>query len=536
MQSVKIPVIMSVAVALAGAGVVSLVHFDTSQTGAFQETVLTRSNVAGGSFKKLGSWNLTGLLFAQPLYIPSLTISGIVRNVLIAATLNNTLSAFDADRAGSSALWSISFGTGRAWWSNNTSQFYYCSTDCNIGIVGTPVVDVTGGFVYVVSATSTPTYVLHKINLLTGASMATVTISGQVVGTGSSGDPTSGGNLLFSPTTSNQRPGLILSPDAGTVYIGFGGGSAGFIPPPWHGWMFAYATSSLTQTGIFCTSPNGYGASIWQSGGAPAMDSSGNLYVLTGALGDWDGVTEFSDSMLKLSPSLGLLDWFTPSNHATLDANDYDFGTSRVMLVPGTHLAIGAGKDFNVYAVDTTCMGHLQGSSGCTLQTFPTNNGGSVTKFSGSYGGVVTSGGLWLPTTAGSIYSYTLAAGSFSAGASQTNSYGFPGPAQMMETDNAGANGILWVVTAPTSTFEAVGTGTLRALNSSTLAELWNSDTSGQDTLGGMAKFVAPVIVNGKVYVATNSNSVVVYGLPPTGLKLNNATIRGGVGSGIKMR
>lgn len=487
----------------------TLVNTNTS------ETALTPPLVIGGLGLQ-GTFSVASgdFIFSQPLYIPSVTIAAHVYNVLIATSLANNIYAFDADSPGSAALWTQNFGTGRAWWSNNTDENYYVTS--GIGTVGTPVVDATGGFIYFVTATITPTYVLNKLNLVDGTTALSTVITGQVTGTGSTGDPTSGPNLLFSPTLSNQRPGLVLSADKSKVYIAFGGGSAGIVPPPWHGWMFSYNTADLSQAAVFCTTPNGWGGSIW--GGPPAIDSSGNLYVITGSEGVWDGVTEFPDTILKLSPSLALLDWFTPSNHATLDANDYDFGSNRVMLIPGSTIAVGAGKDFNVYAVDTTCMGHLQGSSGCSLQTFKTNAAGTVTKFSGSYGGTFMNNVLYLPTTAGSIYAFTWNPGSslFTTTPVATNltSYGSFGPAQMSGSCNGTSNCILWVATTSSgqSSFTATHAGTLRAMNPADLTEYWNSSS----TLGLLAKFSSPVTANGRVYVPTQSGYIAVYEISST--------------------
>ena len=59
--------------------------------------------------------------------------------------------------------------------------------------------------------------------------------------------------------------------------------------------------------------------------------------------------------------------------------------------------------------------------------------------------------------------------------------------------------------------------GALRAIDASTLKELWNSDQKpdGSDRLGNVAKFTPVTIANGKVYVPTFSNKLVVYGLKP---------------------
>ena len=503
---------------------VPIAHSDAGQTGWNpSESILTPASVVAGKFGKLGAWAVDGVVFTQPLYVRSGST-----NLVIIATINNTVYAFNADKPGTSPVWSKNYGTGRGGWSNNAtvSLSLYGSA---FGIIGTPVADVAGGFLYVAASNATPNYILHKLNLSDGSdAVSAVTISASVVGTGSPGDPTSGPDLLFSATFSLERCGLALSPDASIVYLAFSGGSAGFIPPPWHGWVLSYATSNLSQIAAFATTPNAWGGSVWMSGGAPTVDASGNVYVLSGAEGSWDGSTNFPDTMLKLAASsLTLLDWFTPSNHATLDANDYDFGAGRVMIFPGTSTAIGAGKDFNVYEVSTGCMGHLQGSSACTLTTFPTLSGGSVTKFSGSYGGVVTDSLLFLPTTAGSIYEFSCPAGVCNAtpAATQTNSYGFPGPAQMSASSNGDSGLILWVVTASTNSFTSVAPGTLRALDVN-LNELWNSGSA----LGNMAKFVSPTIANGRVYVPNNNNSLQVYGLIPASQLRGSASLRGSAG------
>ena len=145
---------------------------------------------------------------------------------------------------------------------------------------------------------------------------------------------------------------------------------------------------------------------------------------------------------------------------------------------------------------------------------------------SGSYGVTLMNGTLFLPTTAGSIFAFTSAAGVFHApaAASETNTYGFPGPAQMSGSSNGTASGILWITTAAASSFTATQPGTLRALNVSTLTELWNSDTSGHDTPGSLSKYAKTLtIANGKVFVATQDGQVKVFGL------LSAVTVRGKV-------
>lgn len=522
----------ALALSLYGQNVVR-VHNDLNGTATTtNESLLTPSRVATvGALSYLGSFSCSsGLEFSQPLYASGVTIGGSKKNILILTTLDNHICLFDANVIGSSPIWNTSFGAGRASWSNNTDQFFYCSS-CNIGIVGTPFLDVANGYVYVVSASATPTYTLYQLNLADGSTNASVVISGSVVGTGySGGDNTSGANLLFKPLWSNQRPGIVLSPDASKVYVTFGGGS-GTIPPPWHGWIMEYSTSGLVQGAVFCTTPNGWGGSLWMSGGGPVFDGSGNLYVVSGSEGDWDGVTDFSDTILKLSPTLTLLDWMTPSNHVTNDANDYDFGSNWARLISdnsGNTYAVAGGKDFQVYSVLTTCMGHLQGSGfgGCSIQQFQTN-AASTTKFSGSYGGVFMNNVLFLPITAGDIYAFTWnpSTGLFTTAPlwHQTNTYGFPGPAPMSGSCSGSTGCILWTVTTTTNTFTSLGVGIVRAINPANGSELWNSGSLTFD----ISKFAAPTVANGHVFVSTQSGFTAAFGLVPSSAATGLVTING---------
>ena len=102
------------------------------------------------------------------------------------------------------------------------------------------------------------------------------------------------------------------------------------------------------------------------SGGAPAADAAGNLYVITGN-GIFDGTSAFGDSFLKLSATSGLAvaDWFTPMDQLSLDAFDHDLGAGGAAVLvdqtsgPHPHLIIGGGKSQVLYLLDRTNMGHF---------------------------------------------------------------------------------------------------------------------------------------------------------------------------------
>ena len=83
------------------------------------------------------------------------------------------------------------------------------------------------------------------------------------------------------------------------------------------GWVMAYNKSTLPQTGAFATVTTGnQGGGVWQSGRPPVVDGAGYVYVFVGngyGSGGYDGVSDFSESALKLDPSHGLASWWTGS-------------------------------------------------------------------------------------------------------------------------------------------------------------------------------------------------------------------------------
>jgi outer membrane protein assembly factor BamB len=244
------------------------------------------------------------------------------------------------------------------------------------------------------------------------------------------------------------------------------------------------------------------------------VDGTGNLYIVTSNGSLYDGVSNWAESALKLSPSLTLLDWFTPSNWNMLQAQDLDLSSGHVMLIPGTHLLAFGAKDYNVYALDQNCMGHLGNVQSCANQIFLTNPTAPVNLNDGIFGGIFDpqDGYGYFPNNAGAIYRFKFSSGTWNTTPLvSSGTYNFPG-AQMAWSSNGLSNGILWGLTGATSAESAPAAGTLRAF---TLAytEIWNSDQTVGDTLGTLAKFSPPTVADGRVYVSTLDNKIQVFGL-----------------------
>lgn len=482
-------------------------HFGNSRTGAnTAETILNPANVAVGSFGKLHQCNLDGAVYAQPLYAP-ITIAGLFHNALLVSTMNNSIYLLDSSSC--ATLWHSTFGTPLTSYPSQNCGSQDCLLYGNkIGCLSTPVIDQTNSLVYAVCATATPSWVLYELSLTTGATVNSVTVTGSVTGTGDpgGGDCESAGTLTFCPEFELQRSALTEA--NGNIYIMAGSFSD---IRPWHGWAFAYNASTLAQVAVYCTSANQYGAGLWGASGGFTVLGNGNLVMETGN-GTYDGSAAWGETFLQFTPTLGIADWFTPSNWSNLNSNDEDLSSSRAMLIPGSSYVVGGAKDFNVRAVLTSCMGHLGGTvGGCTAaQTFLTTSG-TPGPHVGIYGGVFVNNEAYFPTTAGQIYGFAWSGTSFNTTPiTSASSYAYPG-AQLSASSNGASDTIIWAVTVASSAENTEQTGTLRAFNSS-LSELWNSDQRTGDALGDVAKFDPPIAINGNVFVGTLSG-VAVYGL-----------------------
>lgn len=484
-------------------------HNNNSRNGTnYEETILNTSNVNSSTFGKLYSLPVDGQIYGQPLYVPSVNVTGKgLHNVLYVTTENNSVYAFDADSSGQQPLWQINLGTtvpsGRA-------------IIPQIGITSTPVIDISRQVMYVVSETypsSVAAFYLHCIAIRTGKETtgSPVAITGQVPGTG---DGSVNGVLAFNPIQNLQRPALLEL--NGNIYIGFGshGDQA-----PYHGWMFTYDGVTLQQLAIKCFSPNGFGGAIWQSGAGPAADSAGNIYVATGN-GDFAPVDhDYGDSVLKLDPTtLAVNDYFSPKAELYFEEYDLDLGAGGINLIPG--LTAGASpsvlvgsKDNHWYLLNSADLGGIDDDDDNVQQEWNTSPY--------HFGGPVYYGNL-LYTWGSNDVMRTFAYNGKYFVARQTGSYVPYNDIKNSPSMSASANGttpntaILWAVHSQSKTDGRPYPGTLHAYDAVTGLELWNSTQRGTlDAAGSWSKFCPPTIANGKVYLATFDGVVNVFGLLP---------------------
>ena len=484
-------------------------NYDNARTNAnLNETVLSPSNVNPDRFGKIGSFPVDGQIYAQPLYATGIAIPGKgLRNVIYVATMHDSVYAIDADAPGSTApLWQVNLGTPIA-----SSVLYFSDILPEVGILSTPVIDLGQQVIYVVSDTlegGVPVFRIHALSLADGHEMlyGPVVIAASVPGVGAGSN---NGKLLFDPLMQLQRPGLVLA--NGTVYAAFGSHADG---GNYHGWMIGYSGSDLRRkVAVFNTTPNTLGGSFWQAGRAPAVDGAGNIIASTGN-GDFTGTSDFGDSILKLSGrDLSLVDWYTPDNWADLRDSDEDLGSAGIILIPGTDQILTGGKSGALLLVNPTSMGHVGAMNSSTVQSIVANSFGiyDFALWNGTDRTIV-----YVHDPFGPLQAYGITSGQLDGALlSQSNPSApslFSGIAVSGDRGLSGT-GIVWQ-TIGNDNLRGIA-GSLHAFDATDLShELWNSDMlPDRDTLGRFAKFVAPTVVNGRVYVPTFSNQLAIYGL-----------------------
>lgn len=486
-------------------------QYDAARDGVnSHETILTPANVNAGQFGKRFAEGVDGYIYGQPLYVPNLAIAGGTHNVVFVATEHDSVYAFDADSP--QLLWQTSFLDA----ANGVTTVPTSDVNCDvqivpeIGITSTPVIDLSSGTIYVVAMTKENGayfHRLHALDITTGAekSGSPVTIQAASPGTGDGGTV----DALI-PKYTKQRNALLLL--NGVVYFGMSSHCDNNI---YHGWFLGYDAHTLQQVALFNATPNGSKGSFWMGGAAPAVDSAGNIYVVT-ANGTFDAASDFGESYLKLSSGLSVADSFTPFNFAELDEEDLDTGSSGLVLLGDEagspahpHLAAGAGKEGRVYLLDRDHLGQWQAGSDSQIpQSIPSAIGsayGNPAYFDQT---------VYFCGSDDSLRAFPVANAHLGTPSLSPATYPFPGCVPSVSASGT-ANAVLWTIDQ---------SPTLRAYDAHDVTtELYDSSQNAErDALQSAVKFTAPTVANGKVYVPTQT-ALVVYGLLTPPLAVTNA-------------
>ncbi len=562
-----------------GASILSY-HADASNSGVNSaETILSPANVNTSSFSKRFSTAVDGKVYAEPLYVPAVAVASGpnagTHDLAFVATQHDSLYAIDVNSG--NIVWKTSFTAsglaGATITSMPSSDTNSADTSPEIGVCGTPAIDPSTNILYlaaktkqVVAGVNHYVYTLYKIDITNGNATANSnilasTIIGDTVYNSSSqtytyhtaSDPTAPQDIFvagtgdgaitvngqsrvyFNALRQMDRPGLRLY--NGTVYIAFGShGDNG----PYHGWLLAYDEGTLMLKGVFNSTPNLGLGGFWGGGAAPAIDSNGFIYLMTGN-GGFDGFSNngvtagldangfpvsgnYGDAFLKIAVDpttsvgnqntngwgLKVVDYFAPFNNASLSSSDTDLGSGGVTILPNSagnsahpHLLVGAGKQGNLYLIDRDNMGKYSATTDNVVQSQTAVNESFNTE--SFFNGV-----LYCASVIDHLKSFTIsnAAMSTTPGLSP-DGFDWPG-ATLAISANGTSNGIVWGIDN--------GTSQLRAYDASNVStEFWTSAQAANsaDSLGSSQKFAAPTVADGHVLVPTSS-SLVVYGLPPS--------------------
>jgi len=491
-------------------------HYDNQRSGEnLKETTLNPGNVNSATFGKVGEFAVDGQIDGQTLFLSQLGIPGQGnKDVLYVATENDTVYAVDAQSiSGSSAtiLWKTSVLPG----GESPATSLPCGNIRPNGITATPVIDRARNAIYVEAMSQNPAgnivHRLHALDLTNGSELfgGPTTITASFPGTGGN---SSGGVVTFLPPVHHERAALL---EAGsTIYTAWAGlfGDCG----AYSAWVIAYDAGTLKQTGAIDLVPNNSGGGMWMGGGGPAADAAGNVYVISGnGFADTPGANHsYGNSFVRLSTSGGLTvgDYFTPYNTSAEDSADEDFGSAGPLLLPDLtdaggivrHLAVGAGKDGNLYVLNRDNLGQFNSTKNNiyqpAIQLSTGENHSSPVFFNNT---------VYICPTNNALKAFPVSQALLGTLPSSESAHLFGSNGAVPSISANGASqGIVW-----TLDWEA---GVLFAYDARDLTkELYDSNQAAANrdhfsAVGG--HFITPMVANGRVYVGT-ATSVAVFGL-----------------------
>src|SRR5450432_450693 len=502
----------------------SMMAADAARTGWYSnQPMLDPTTVGSPYFGQLFDATLDGQIYAQPL---------VAAGVVFVATETNRI--YGLDPATGSTLWTRQLGT--PWL---PSDLNCADLLPSIGVTGTPAIDADTGTAYLLSKTYAngtsggAAWSAHAIDLATGGERDGFPVA--IAGVASN-EPA----LTFDPTHQGQRPGLLLM--NGVVYAAFG---AHCDIAPYTGWIVGISTKGFVTTMWTAEAgpARGNGAGIWQTGGGLVSDGDGQIIFATG--NDWSvlpgplagrqppGALGESIVRVAVQPdgSLAATDFFSPTERVALNLSDADLGSGAPVALPATfgttahpNLLAHVGKSGYLYLLDRDDLGGYQQGPGGSDR---------VVQRLGPAGGVYSKPSVW-PGDGGYVYipvaetcTPDIAAGcvrAYKAGAAAdgtpmlstvawtSSSFGYGSSAVAVTSDGTrSGSALLWTVWS--SGWTGTG-GELRAYDAvpvnGTLALRYLAG------IGTSAKFTAPAVGEGRLYVGTRDGHVLGFGVRGT--------------------
>jgi streptogramin lyase len=534
-------------------------HNDLFRTGAnTAETVLGQTNVNATQFGKVASYTVDGQIYAQPLYVPKAMGA---TNVVVVATENNKVTAFDAD----------SPSPGTKTWERALEPTWTSScgnTQPSVGISATPVIDAAAKTIYVAVKTKSGTapvkYLLHALDLLTGNDKVTplemgLDPTGKPYQLADTGPGSTNGQIAFDPTIHQNRVALTLTGD-GVLLAGF---ASLCDNGNYRGWVLRFDAANMKPLQPFLTAPSHIGGGAWMGGSGIAVDETNAAYFITGndkTGDDTSGTTRFANAFVKLTGGIAaaptVASWFMPFNLHDLNSNDWDLGSSGPLHIPGTTAGtgwiVGGGKEGVLFVLDRNALGGFRAQATPSdpmdpnaKQRFQVSSGQGISLLAGPVYWESQQGPrvyIWPAQTPLRSYAFDRTAGKFTVAGPGTTptplGQGSPNPdsghlhggyLSISANGNQTGTGIVWATHGVANSNPSNGAngatsaGVLYAFNADDVTKvLWDSTKTNpaglSNSLASFSKYCPPTIANGKVYVGTFSNKLEVYGLlsPPS--------------------
>ena len=453
-----------------------------SRDGHFVQPTLTKANAAKFAKDADFAAAFDGKMWASPLYVGAGPDG---HGAFFAVTTNNDVFALDETTG--SQLWMHHLGD------SPTGNGVGCGNIHPLGILSTPVIDVTARTIYVAGAIGTSAIARHEVHALSlddGSEREGWPIDVSKIKAGS---------VTFNSPAQNQRSALSLV--AGKLYVAYGGhvGDCG----DYHGWVVGIDTANPSQVGAWASLSRG--DAIWAAGGL-ASDGNGVFAVTGNSTANATLRTETDSEQVVRITGLGSLDrddknLYFPTTWRTMDQQDADFGANNpvYITVPGAtpaNYVAALAKDGHLYLLDSTNLGGMGGhivdlsisSGSMSVRTVPT----AYTTSQGTYLAFSTVSGAKCPSGGASgtvMMGVRITKGSpLKAEVAWCAKYGGGETGPITTTTDGTQNPLVWFMDQ----------GKLTAVDGDTGESVWNS---GSETCNAIRKWTSPIAVKGRIVV-----------------------------------